>query len=126
MLFFFALAICIGIVCIGLATTRTRDASVTYYPWIIAAVWCIAPFPNLMCTAMTGDAAFDVRSVGSMYRSTGYYMTGGILATACAVPLVLVHAQYITVASGAWAVIGGAIVYAAVSGYQNYFTRETL
>ena len=115
-LFGLAFAFSIGILLNVLACVLklNDDVPQNFYPLIVIVFYFLAPFPNLMCGNCGGE--LDFSSSGKMYRDAGYFLTGFLIVSGLALPLVLAHAQTISGGAAALCTIGGVIVFASVAG----------
>lgn len=129
-------ALSCGLLLFVLASTRTFDAAVppNLYPMISALVYLMSPCPGFLCGGRAcrgGSGGYAALAAApAVHRQTlcpdaSFFFSGLFLTSGVGVPVILAHARIISEAAAGLSVVGGVIVYAALSGYIHSFSSSS-
>ncbi|ODQ77809.1 hypothetical protein BABINDRAFT_9796 [Babjeviella inositovora NRRL Y-12698] len=93
-------------------------------PLIDVAIFLIAPLPNAMCGS--GNSYDDLLSGGNAnsLAEFGQYVTGFLVVSGLALPLVLYHSHLIEFYAMLMSTAGGLIIYASIITFGMFFQEE--
>ncbi|RSH86272.1 Vacuolar protein sorting-associated protein 55 [Apiotrichum porosum] len=91
-----------------------------WLPLIVAFTFVLAPLPNSICArcARADDISPEYNSA---YVDFGRFVTGMLVATGFALPLVLLHSGIIYPGACWMAISGGLLVYGTILVYSGWF-----
>ncbi|KXS17823.1 vacuolar protein sorting 55 [Gonapodya prolifera JEL478] len=94
-----------------------------WWPLFVVLTYVLAPLPNMICRRCAGadDMFGDGETRGLL--ETGYFITAIFVVSGFGLPLVLAHAQVITVPAMLLSFFGGLLVYATILGYTHNFAQ---
>ncbi|GAB5587554.1 Vacuolar protein sorting-associated protein 55 [Umbelopsis nana] len=94
-----------------------------WWPLFVVATYVLAPVPNALCARCAGgdDLMSDYHS-GAI--DAGEFITGIFIVTGFCLPLVLAHAEVITIPAMVMSIIGGILVYGTIIAYTHFFANE--
>jgi len=91
-----------------------------WWPLAVLLTWVLAPFPNPMFSR--GSSSYDYEPNG--FKDFGQFLTAIFLVTGFALPLVLAHAEVITIPATIMSTMGSFLVYATIIAYLHFFANE--
>lgn len=80
-----------------------------WMPFWSALSFALAPTPNAFFGGLAGADSFS--DYHNAYLDFGYFLTGILLMTGIALPMVLAHTGIVTGAAAIMSLLGGALVY---------------
>ncbi|KAI7904009.1 vacuolar protein sorting 55 [Cokeromyces recurvatus] len=98
-----------------------------YYNWwplLVVATYILAPLPNALCTRCAGEDDVMSGYYNSGIIDAGHFITGIFIVTGFCLPLVLAHAEVITVPAMIMSIAGGLLVYGTIITYTHFFAHQ--
>ncbi|KAL1413811.1 Vacuolar protein sorting-associated protein 55 [Vanrija albida] len=91
-----------------------------WLPLLVAITFVLAPLPNSICfrCARADDISPEYNSA---YVDFGRFLTGVLVATGFALPVVLQHSQLIKPEACWMSIAGGLLVYGTILVYSGWF-----
>ncbi|KAF7363485.1 Kinesin motor domain-containing protein [Mycena sanguinolenta] len=115
---FLAMVLAVGFLMIILSCVLYAN----WLPLLVALIFVLAPLPNALF-AHCGSDEFSEGSSGPV--DLGRFITGTIVTSGFALPLVLAHAQVIHTPACVMSIIGGGLVYGTILAYSAAFQEES-
>ncbi|KAI7879256.1 hypothetical protein K492DRAFT_208394 [Lichtheimia hyalospora FSU 10163] len=89
----------------------------------LMATYVLAPLPNAICSRCAGEE--DIMSdYNSGIIDAGHFITGMFIVTGFCLPLVLAHAEVITIPAMVMSIAGGILVYGTIITYTHFFADQ--
>ena len=94
-----------------------------WLPILVALTFVLAPLPNSVCSrcARADDLSPEYNSA---YVDFGRFLTGMLVATGFALPVVLAHSALIQPAACWMSIGGGVLVYGTILVYSGWFGQS--
>ncbi|CAO3572064.1 unnamed protein product [Mortierella alpina] len=94
-----------------------------WWPLFVVATYVLAPLPNAIFGRCAGrdDPMSDYQGG---FADAGYFLTGLMIITGFCLPVVLAHAQVITVPAMVMSISGGLLIYGTIISYSRFFAEE--
>ncbi|KAI8806754.1 vacuolar protein sorting 55 [Cladochytrium replicatum] len=94
-----------------------------WLPLLVVLTYIIAPFPNMICKRLAGGGDFMADENRGILE-TGYFLTSFFVVSGFGLPLVLAHADKITVPAMVMSFLGGVMIYGTIMGYVHFFVTQ--
>ncbi|CEG67444.1 Putative Histone H3 (Lys9) methyltransferase SUV39H1/Clr4 [Rhizopus microsporus] len=97
-----------------------------YYNWwplLVVATYILAPLPNAICGKCSGEDDLTTAYNSGMIDA-GHFITGMFIVSGFCLPLVLAHAEVITVPAMIMSIAGGILVYGTIITYTHFFSNQ--
>jgi hypothetical protein len=98
-----------------------------WLPLLVALTFLLAPLPNALFSHCASDdfgSSLDDGAAGGPV-DLGRFITGVIVVTGFAFPVVLAHSEVIEKGACWMSVVGGGLVYGTILAYSNTFKQES-
>ncbi|ODQ80849.1 hypothetical protein BABINDRAFT_161052 [Babjeviella inositovora NRRL Y-12698] len=90
-----------------------------WYPILVALIFSVAHLPMVVTNNYSRD---DFMNESSIYvNDFGKFLSGFLLFTGFAIPLVLCHSLILTTVACILTELGGSLIYASVFAFTTYF-----
>ncbi|KAJ5902446.1 Vacuolar protein sorting-associated protein 55, partial [Penicillium taxi] len=94
-----------------------------YWPLLVVAIYIIAPLPNWICGRCANpDDFMDSSSNSAM--DFGRFMTGFLVLTGIALPVVLAHSGAIEIPAMIMSIVGGLLIYITIISFSMFFQEQ--
>ncbi|KAJ5099199.1 Vacuolar protein sorting-associated protein 55, partial [Penicillium argentinense] len=94
-----------------------------YWPLLVVAIYIIAPLPNWICGRCANpDDFMDSSSNSAM--DFGRFMTGFLVLTGIALPVVLAHSGAIEIPAMIMSIFGGLLIYGTIISFSMFFQEQ--
>ncbi|KAJ5934022.1 hypothetical protein N7454_006351, partial [Penicillium verhagenii] len=94
-----------------------------YWPLLDVAIYVIAPLPNWICSRCANpDDFMDSSSNAAM--DFGRFMTGFLVLTGIALPIVLAHSGEIQLPAMIMSIFGGLLIYGTIISFSMFFQEQ--
>ncbi|KAL4401127.1 Vacuolar protein sorting-associated protein 55 [Malassezia pachydermatis] len=90
-----------------------------WMPFWSAVSFALAPAPNVLFGGLAGADSFS--DYNNAYLDFGYFLTGLLLMTGVALPLMLAHTSIITGTAALLSLGGGVLIYGTMMTYGAFF-----
>lgn len=98
-----------------------------WWPLFVVLTYLLAPLPNMLARRCSSDS-YSYASYSSNdddarkgVLETGYFITSVLIISGIGLPVVLAHAEVITVSAMLLAFFGGILIYTTILGYSHFF-----
>ncbi|SHO77552.1 Similar to S.cerevisiae protein VPS55 (Late endosomal protein involved in late endosome to vacuole transport) [Malassezia sympodialis ATCC 42132] len=112
---FLSFALALGFLLVILSCALWKN----WMPFWSALSFAMAPAPNALFGSLAGADSFS--DLNSAYLDMGHFLTGVLLMTGAALPLLLAHTGIITTTAAVLSLSGGLIVYGTIMTYAAFF-----
>lgn len=93
-----------------------------WLPLFVVATFLMAPVPNAVCGKIAGRSDYMDDEATSAALDFGRFLTGFLLLSGLAVPVMLAHVGSITTAAAIMSILGGALIYGSIIVYGQFFS----
>ncbi|WFD30051.1 Vacuolar protein sorting-associated protein 55 [Malassezia sp. CBS 17886] len=90
-----------------------------WQPLWAAVAFTLAPAPNALFASLAGADSFS--DYNAAYIDFGHFLTGALLMTGVALPLLLAHTGLVASTAAFMALSGGALIYGTMVAYATFF-----
>ncbi|KAJ5778980.1 hypothetical protein N7457_006700 [Penicillium paradoxum] len=94
-----------------------------YWPLLVVGIYVVAPLPNWICQRCANpDDFMDSSSNSAM--DFGRFMTGFLVLTGIALPIVLAHSGAIEIPAMIMSIFGGLLIYGTIISFSMFFQEQ--
>ncbi|KAJ5985066.1 hypothetical protein N7522_012262 [Penicillium canescens] len=94
-----------------------------YWPLLVVGIYVVAPLPNWICQRCANpDDFMDSSSNSAM--DFGRFMTGFLVLTGIALPIVLAHSGAIEIPAMIMSILGGLLIYGTIISFSMFFQEQ--
>ncbi|WFC94567.1 Vacuolar protein sorting-associated protein 55 [Malassezia brasiliensis] len=90
-----------------------------WVPFWSTVAFVLAPAPNALFGGLAGADSFS--DFNNAYIDFGNFLTGALVTTGIAVPVLLAHTGIITTAAAGMSLAGGLLIYGTMVTYAAFF-----
>ncbi|KAG4303017.1 hypothetical protein PCK1_000683 [Pneumocystis canis] len=95
-----------------------------WIPSFIIAIYTLAPLPNIICNQISDVDDFTNDEFGSCTQDVGRFITGMLVTSGIALPIILEHTGLIVRYSTVLSISGGLLIYTTILIYSNIFLKN--
>lgn len=95
-----------------------------WLPLLVLGTYAIAPLPNAICSRCAQPDDFLIDNSGNALVDFGRFMTGCLVVTGIALPIVLAHSNIIVPAAMYMSIAGGLVIYATMMVFSTIFQEQ--
>ncbi|KAG4304886.1 hypothetical protein PORY_001561, partial [Pneumocystis oryctolagi] len=95
-----------------------------WFPFFTIIIYTFAPLPNIICNRISDTNDFINDAFGGSIKDIGRFITGILVTSGIALPIILEHIHLITRYATILSISGGLLIYTTILVYSDIFLRD--